>query len=370
MAGSPRFSAWQWFSSENEAFLVYHLRRRGHELLLYAHSLPASPLPDDPDTPATFQSWHVFDPSSDRWKPQQTAPISTTHETLVQSTSESPAQRPPLTLVTWNVDAFAKFPDERIAAIVATLRNLTPTPNILFFQEVSRATLKHLLDDPWVRETWFSSEGNFNSYGGQAFATMTLLSKATFSPADTNTDKIAIGPVWRVKYPSKFERDALCCDIFPPSSSSSSSSSSSVSRAYSRVRLINVHLDSLPTQPSRRPRQLRYIADSLRLAGRGFVAGDFNPVLPEDDALVAGNGLVDVWDALRPGESGFTWGIDGREPFPPGRLDKVAVLGLEGSEIEVLHPDALQAGGEGPFRRTLDPPLPWSDHSGLRCCLG
>ncbi|PYH95096.1 hypothetical protein BO71DRAFT_212849 [Aspergillus ellipticus CBS 707.79] len=296
------------------------------------------PLPADPDAPPTFQDWHVFDPSSNGWKTLR-------HEAPEHGTSESAPEHPPLTLVTWNVDAFAKFPDERMAAIISTLHNLTPTPNILFFQEVSRATLKHLLDDPWVREHWYACEGNLHSWGGHVFSTITLLSKSAFS-ADKCHDKISIGPVWRVKYPSKFDRDALCCDVFLPSSDT-------------RVRLINVHLDSLPLQPSRRPRQLTIISDGLRHAGRGLVAGDFNPVLPEDDSLVAGNGLIDVWDDLHPDESGFTWGLDGRELFPPGRLDKVAVLGLKGKKSKSCTRARSKFRGEDSYSRL------WTRH-----CLG
>jgi tyrosyl-DNA phosphodiesterase 2 len=110
--------------------------------------------------------------------------------------------------------------------------------------------------------------------------------------------------------------------------------------------------------------------------GRGVVAGDFNPALPEDETLVQDNGLVDAWVKLHHGEPGFTWGIDGKQRFPPGRLDKVATVGLKVQDIEVLHPESVTKPGK-PERvgSTEDLPgyeqeyeqVPWSDHSGLRC---
>ncbi|PWY88735.1 endonuclease/exonuclease/phosphatase family protein [Aspergillus sclerotioniger CBS 115572] len=315
------------------------------------------PLPTDPDAPPSFQGWHIFDSSSDHWKSLQPSTNSTPRdESTMQSSTDTKSQPPALSLVTWNVDAFAKFPDDRMAGIISTIRNQTPPPNILFFQEVSRAALKYLFDNPWIRENWYFSEGSFKNWGGHAFATVMLLSKVDFSTEEQDTDKICIGPVWRVKYPSKFDRDALCCDVFLPPSGT-------------RVRLINVHLDSLALQPNRRRRQLAIVADNLHLAGHGFVAGDFNPLLPEDDCLVTANSLVDIWSELHPDDPGFTWGLDGREPYPPGRLDKVAIHGLKGQQIDILHPGALESSGWGLLLKKLDPPLPWSDHSGLKCCL-
>lgn len=38
------------------------------------------------------------------------------------------------------------------------------------------------------------------------------------------------------------------------------------------------------------------------------MAGDYNPVLPEDDALVGKNCLVDAWTELHPEDNGFTLG--------------------------------------------------------------
>jgi len=158
---------------------------------------------------------------------------------------------------------------------------------------------------------------------------MTLVSGSRL----TDPQNAALGPIWRVKYPSRFERDALCCDILLPSHEPA--------KKPPRVRLTNVHLDSLPINPSLRPRQLSIITSYLRATGHGLVAGDFNPVLPDDDMLVSVNGLLDVWNELHPSEAGFTWGADGDQPFPPNRLDKVAVVGLKPCGIIIIAPSDI-----------------------------
>lgn len=324
----------------------------------------STPLPDLPDTPPpVFQRWHTFDKTTYKW-----VPIQTGH-------ADARALNRPFRLVTWNVDAFGDSPESRMDGIVSQLQRMVTNgsgPDIVFFQEVSRKALAHLLQCAWFREQWISSEVDETNWADVPFATMTLLSRSSFcglagnhenTPESTSSSAADAGsgicPVWRVKYPSRFKRDALCCDIFWGE--------------QTRIRLVNVHLDSLPIQPNQRPRQVAIAASLLRTAGvrRGVIAGDWNPVSEEDTSLVQENRLIDAWERLRPGEDGFTWGLDGEaEPFPPGRLDKVAVLGLKPLDIQVLHPGTLSVapdsgkemmagnGGDG---------LPWSDHSGLFC---
>ncbi|KAJ4386011.1 hypothetical protein N0V93_008902 [Gnomoniopsis smithogilvyi] len=289
------------------------------------------------------------------------------------------SQIPELQLLTWNIDAFSESHDLRMEGILSEVRRMVSHdsgPDIVFFQEVSREALAYLLRNHWVRETWILSEVDETNWANVSFATVTLLSRFRFGSAlnksgrqpEVNTSSISVpndgvfslGPVWRVKYPSRYGRDALCCDIL-------------WNKATSRIRLINVHLDSLRIEPSKRPRQAAIAASLLRTAGvgRGVIAGDWNPVLDEDKDLVQANGLVDAWEYLHPEENGFTWGLDGkRSPLPPTRLDKVAILGLTIVDIRVVHPGTvtkvMDAGlkegvGQGRVK------VPWSDHSGLVC---
>ena len=109
-----------------------------------------------------------------------------------------------------------------------------------------------------------------------------------------------------------------------------------------------------------------------------MVAGDVNPVLEEDDSLLAQNGLTDAWTELRPGDPGFTWGADGNQPFPPNRLDKVAVLRLRPKHINILKEKLIErptnddgdieyAGTTAKGDQCPDLGPSWSDHHGLQC---
>ena len=166
-----------------------------------------------------------------------------------------------------------------------------------------------------------------------------------------------VGPVWRASFPSRFGRDALCCDIFTPSPNSFT--------RLTRTRLINVHLDSLPISPSYRPRQVSIISRFLRSAGRGLAAGDFNPVLEEDASLVERHGLIDAWEAVHPGQPGCTWGTDGKQAYPPTRLDKAVLFELRPHDIKVVEAKRLSnADGQATDSENNSP---WSDHHGLLC---
>ncbi|KAI1844344.1 hypothetical protein JX266_009438 [Neoarthrinium moseri] len=296
--------------------------------LAWSHS---TPLPDLSDAaPPVFQHWHVFDKSACKWAFVHPNPLNAED---LSKTFTPATQTSHLKLLTWNVDAFGDRHEARMEGILSKLQHMLADgdcPDIVLFQEVSRKALAYLLQNTWVREFWISSEADETNWVDVSFATMTLLSRFRFnslssesgsnpesaSPvtAAISNGSLLLGPVWRVKYPSRFNRDALCCDIFW--------------NRTTRIRLVNVHLDSLPIQPNQRPRQVAIAASLLRTAGvgRGVIAGDWNTVMEEDMVLAQKNNLIDAWEYLHPGEDGFTWGLDGKgEPFPPGRLDKVAV---------------------------------------------
>lgn len=353
------------------AFLSYI---RTH-FLSWSHN---TPLPANlHDASATFQVWHEFNLSVDQWTSVSVTETHNSHAKREIEPQQQHIQSPKFVLVTWNVDSSSILPEKRISAIMSHIVELAPAVDIIFFQEVSRQALRSLLCDTQIRQDWYSSEADETNWDGQSFASMTFLSKRRF-----NHTNGSLGPVWRYKYPSRFGRDALCCDIFLPLPIQLPTGEAD----YVRARLVNVHLDSLPIQPSRRPRQLSIIASVIQSAKRGLVAGDFNPVLPEDATLIPENHLVDAWHELYPNEPGFTWGVDGQQPFPPGRLDKVAVVGLRPYHMEVMHPgvldlaldnprvnttgeDALNIGDEAGVVKQSDQTVPWSDHSGLRCSV-
>lgn len=321
-------------------------------ILSWAH---ATPLPSADQAYPTFQSWHHFDPVL-QW-------VSTPSNATSDHAEPTSGNNIGLVLLTWNIDATSPRTQDRVTDIVTYITGLDPKVDIVFLQEVSRPALQQILKDERIRDSWFSSERDDAAWGKQSFATMILLSKGRFaSNHGSQISNVMLGPIWRVKYPSHFARDALCCDIFFPSHQESGLSTT-------RIRLVNVHLDSLPIKPSHRPRQISIVSDFLRVAGCGLVAGDFNPVLEEDAALLGSNGLTDVWTSLHPEEPGYTWGVHGEQPFPPNRLDKVAVLGLKPYNIQILEPKRL--GDLDPSKSQQnnsieDTPL-WSDHHALLC---
>src|SRR6266404_448187 len=98
-----------------------------------------------------------------------------------------------------------------------------------------------------------------------------------------------------------------------------------------------------------------------RPARGGIIAGDFNAISPEDDGLVDKNELVRI---ARADPDGATWGVgvEWRDGLGPGRLDKVAMIGLKANEMEVLRPGPIEVPrpGEKPVE------IPWSDHFGLK----
>jgi tyrosyl-DNA phosphodiesterase 2 len=126
------------------------------------------------------------------------------------------------------------------------------------------------------------------------------------------------------------------------------------------LRLLNVHLESLDSH-FRRYLQVQVLAGLLRepRSSGGIIAGDFNPILPEDHRLIDKHELLDAWVALHGSTTpdGATWGVGVglKGGLKAGRLDKVVMLGLKPDEIEVLQPGLIEAD------------RPWSDHCGLRC---
>lgn len=77
------------------------------------------------------------------------------------------------------------------------------------------------------------------------------------------------------------------------------------------LRVINTHLESLPTGAPARPRQMALLAGLLKTEGigGGVIAGDMNPINRSDMTLVADMGLRDTWKRGDSDPEGFTWGF-------------------------------------------------------------
>ncbi|KAJ5440419.1 Endonuclease/exonuclease/phosphatase [Penicillium cf. griseofulvum] len=310
--------------------MIFFSRARTN-ILSWVHE---TPLPSSDQAYPKFQSWHHFDPVQ-QWIPTRS---NNTNEPAKSTSEGDPSD---LVLLTWNIDATSSRTQERVTEIVTFITGLDPKVHVVFLQEGPGSQANEMI-----------------LHGEYTPARFAL-------DSDSGMSNATLGPIWRVKYPSHFDRDALCCDIFAFSPREPEPSSTT------RIRLVNVHLDSLPMNPSYRPRQISIISSLLYAAGRGLVAGDFNPVLKDDATLIEDSGLIDVWTSLHSEDPGYTWGVDGEQPFPPNRLDKVAVLGLSPYNIKTLKPKRLSNLDESESQqagRTEE--IPWSDHHALLCSFG
>lgn len=237
-----------------------------------------------------------------------------------------------------------------MTAIIGNISTLSTTHpvDIILLQEVSIIALEAILNSDFIRGSYLVSDIDSFNWRGQnpMFGSITLVRGA--SPS------FAVDSIYRVHYPSFMSRDALCCDLLVRSPSDASTKI---------IRIINVHLESLPISPPLRPTQLSICADYLRAAGTGCVVGDFNAITPLDDSLAQALGLKDAWVTTKGNESeGHTWGTQIEESFPPGRLDRAALQGnLVPLDVQVLpcglvFPDVTAAQVA---------PVFWSDHCGL-----
>ena len=282
-----------------------------NSLLTYQHDAPLPKL----STPPLFQSifYHSF---TEGWRefPSSNLP---SHDV------------PPtkLYVLSWNVDSTAEHPEERLQALVVSLSSDTfPARgelDFIFLQEVSSNAFPALLNSEFVKNNFYITDVDHTSWRTNTFGSVTLVRRA---PSPSGRPALQVASVYRLPYHSHMGRDALCCDILIDGGI--------------RMRAINVHLDSLNINPPLRPMQLSLCAEHLRSAGGvGFVAGDFNAISPRDGALAEEVGLVDAWRAAHPDRDeseGATWGVQVEETFPPGRLDRAAVLGLRPASVTVL----------------------------------
>ncbi|KAG1809203.1 uncharacterized protein BJ212DRAFT_1381170 [Suillus subaureus] len=214
-------------------------------------------------------------------------------------------------LITQNLDAFSSRPVARANLLLGGILEESKRPDIIFLQEVTSDVRTSILGNPKVREAFLVTDAeDQTSFEGVPFANMTLLSSKRFAfdlelqkeeDGVERGEKFMLGPVSRVKLPSKYGRCALSVDIIPPSTPTTT------------CRLVNVHLDSLGDTLPYCTEQMEILANLLREpgCGGGLIVGDFNAISPEDHALLDKNGLVDAWVALhgKKGLDGAMWGV-------------------------------------------------------------
>ncbi|KAI0833452.1 Endonuclease/exonuclease/phosphatase [Trametes gibbosa] len=249
-----------------------------------------------------------------------------------------------LRLVTWNVDFMAPHSDARFLHILSYLQKSTlsapPEPSCILLQELDAKSFAALLASDWVRKHYAVVPDSTKEWCDHHYGNATLVSRSI--------------PVQNVKkmnfYNSQMGRTAIFVDI--PIRPWADSDELRV------VRVANTHLESLPQGTSRRPAQLKAIAELLCAEGvdGGVVGGDMNMIGDtKDQTIHIAAGLEDA--CLFPDDpASHTWGYQPVCQWPPQRLDRVFFVG------EGLLVDSVQVIGRGLRIKNGQ----WaSDHCGL-----
>ena len=126
-----------------------------------------------------------------------------------------------------------------------------------------------------------------------------------------------------------------------------------------RIRIANVHLESLQQGTSARPQQLALVRDALREKGikAGLVGGDMNNIMECDKDIPSSLGLSDAYTGNDDDANGHTWGYQPACQFPPGRLDKILYTPDQG--LIVAEPTRVGMGVKTALEQWA------SDHYGL-----
>src|SRR5258708_7611429 len=219
----------------------------------------------------------VFNRSTQAWAPIPVAQ----RPTLTSSNIHAPWTQP-LSLVSWNIDAFSSRPVVRAKLILDQILNGPKSPDIIFLQEATPDVRGALLKDARVRTALLVTDAEDQiAFEGVPFSTLVLLSSARFASGPESRKegdgiegggKFMLGCTSRITLPSDYKRDALCVEIIPPTASPATV-----------FRLVNVHLDSLGHTLPFRARQIKLLADVLyESACSGvIIAGAFNAISPE-----------------------------------------------------------------------------------------
>lgn len=137
-------------------------------------------------------------------------------------------------LLTWNINTTSAQPEDRMPEVLISITRLGIKVDIIFLQEAPRPTLQQALKH--------------------------RRNERALRPAMSGP---ALSPPSRVTYPSRFNGDELCCDIFV--------SLPIEPHSIPHILLVSVHLNLLPIQPSRRPQQLSVSHPSSAVRATGWL---------------------------------------------------------------------------------------------------
>lgn len=236
-------------------------------------------------------------------------------------------------IITWNINYDAMGVVERLDAALRHLETdvlgckngEAPEPCCILLQELNATAFPHLLADPWVRAHFVVTPKSAEKWPGRsAYGNVTLVSRATPIVACSIMHFAS----------SIYQRTGVIVDIRlndPAKNANGSRGSTSV------VRVINTHLESLPSGLGARRLQLEVLSKLLFVGGErcgGIIAGDMNAIGPNEHEYPLELGLRDAWNKLEDTKDGHTWGYQEPSQYPAGRLDKVLYSPLEEYEVD------------------------------------
>jgi tyrosyl-DNA phosphodiesterase 2 len=302
----------------------------GEELPAFVAHILSQPLPQHEDSFYAPRDQAYYVHSGSQWEP-----VSADEPTAAPS-SEAPPTK--ITLITWNIDMLIPAAEARMAAALAHLESLVAAapadePCVIFLQEMLASDMAQIAAAPWVRARFLASDVDRANWLSPLYGTATLVDR-----------RLRVARIFRVRYVSRWERDALFVDVAVKAPRGAAAGGSSGGGggddddggAPVLLRLCNTHLESLVANPPVRPMQLKAAAPYMHDAAvhGALLAGDLNAIQPFDRTLHSENGLEDAYLALggqEDSEDGYTWGYQCpqwmRDKFGRSRLDKVLFCG-------------------------------------------
>jgi len=271
-------------------------------------------------------------------------------------------------IITWNISFDMVAPIERLDAALRHIRadvlgcrkGDPPEPCCILLQELLSEAFPRLLEDPWVREHFVVAPVSRDKWPpNAAYGNVTLISR---SVPIVDCSVVHFGS-------SIYHRTGIIVDIRLRNPSYEPDGESHPTTCV--LRIINTHLESMPSGHLARRLQLQLLSKMLFLGGKwrgGIIAGDMNAIGPNEHKYPAELGLEDAWRGEEEDEDGYTWGYQVPSQFPAARLDKV--LYLLSMDHTVDEPNRVGVGVSVRDPTSgKDLPLFVSDHYGLDTTL-
>jgi tyrosyl-DNA phosphodiesterase 2 len=219
--------------------------------------------------------------------------------------------------VSWNIDFMVPEVHDRLTFALRYIQNEllkceaetdAPEPCCILLQEVHRMCFSSaILSDPWIQKHFTVTPDSRDGWPDAAsYGVVTLVSK----------NVPVIGAYSLDFLHSNMSRNALFVDIAVRVPQAGDAKPRPL-----RVRVANVHLESLGTGAQARQEQLEGTSQELLEEDVfvGVVAGDMNAFAVSDRGLPESFGLTDAWVSGDSDEAGFTWGYQPKARFPADR---------------------------------------------------